>query len=184
MRRPDRARAARDRFRPFGAGLAAGALGACLAAPGALAQGCALTARTDPPPPREVLACADGLTVVAEEGARVRFVGPDARGRPSEAVLEGGAVLVETPPGRPGRFQIRTPHAVASVRGTVWAADVSPGRTSVFVRRGEVAVARPRSRGVVLRAGDGVDVQAGSGSLEVRRWSPERAAALLGRLGR
>jgi ferric-dicitrate binding protein FerR (iron transport regulator) len=131
-----------------------------------------------------VLACADGFSITAEEGARVRFIDPDAQGRPAGAVLEGRALLVETPPGRPGRFQIRTPHAIASVRGTVWAVDATSGRTSVFVERGEVAVARPRSRGVVLRAGEGVDVDAGSGPLEVKRWSPERAASLLKRLGR
>ena len=145
---------------------------------------CAATAYTDPP--RQVLHCADGLTITAEQGSAYRLVDRDRDGKPEAAELSSRALLVESTPGkRGGRFQILTPHATAAVRGTVWAVDVSAARTSVFVRRGIVAVARPGSpETVALRAGEGIDVDATGGPLEVKRWSTERATHLLARFGR
>jgi hypothetical protein len=35
-----------------------------------------------------------------------------------------------------------------------------------------------------LRPGEGVDVEPGTASLQVKRWSAERAASLLARFGR
>ena len=66
-----------------------------------------------------------------------------------------------------GGFQILTPHAIASVRGTQWAVDVGATRTSVFVERGQSSrCARPRvPRRDALRAGEGVDVDDGATSL-------------------
>lgn len=158
----------------------------CLAAGTAAAQpsprGC--TAVPRPNPPGQTLVCADGLTVATEAGSDVRLVDRDRDGRPEKAELVDRGLLVESPAGTPRPFQILTPHAIASVRGTVWAVDVSAERTSVFVQRGAVSVRRQRGRGVVLRAGEGVDVNATGGALEVKRWSPERASALLARFGR
>ena len=158
-------------------------LAAALGARGASAQtgGCTLTRFSDPP--REVLSCADGLSVTAEEAATYRFIDRARDGRPTGAELSGRGLLVDSPPRR-GRFQILTPHAIASVRGTVWAVDVSPARTSVFVREGAVGVRRPGGPEVTLRSGDGVDVEAGEGPLAVTRWSARRAATLLARFGR
>jgi ferric-dicitrate binding protein FerR (iron transport regulator) len=97
--------------------------------------------------------------------------------------LESRGLLIESPPRR-GMFQILTPHAIATVRGTVWAVDVSPARSSVFVREGAVDVRRRHGEETVtLRGGDGVDVDDVTG-LEVKRWSAERAARLLARFGR
>ena len=145
---------------------------------------CAATTYTDPP--RQVLHCADGLTITAEQGSAYRLVDRDRDGKPEAAELSTRALLVESSPGRRGgRFQILTPHATAAVRGTVWAVDVSPARTSVFVQRGVVAVGRPGSPEMVaLRAGEGIDVDAAGGALEVKRWSTERATHLLARFGR
>ena len=112
-------------------------------------------------------------------------LGDSDREAEAAEVTERG-ILVELPPGRGRvRFQIRTPHAIASVRGTVWATDVSAARTSVFVQRGAVGVAPQASRrSVVLNPGEGVDVEAGTAVPEVKRWGPQRAAALLARFGR
>lgn len=144
-------------------------------------RGCTITPYTDPP--RQVLACPDGFTLSAENASTYRLIDRNRDGRPEAADLNGRGLLVDAPP-RQGSFQVRTPHAIASVRGTTWAVDVTPGRTSVFVQAGEVSVSRLSGPGVVLRAGDGVDVDAGTAPLEVKRWSRERAAGLLARFGR
>jgi ferric-dicitrate binding protein FerR (iron transport regulator) len=161
----------------------AGALAiTCIGVAEAAAQPrCAITTYTDPP--REVLHCPDGLSITAERASSYRLIDRDRNGRPEAAELTGRGLLVDSPPRR-GRFQIQTPHAIATVRGTVWAVDVTPTRTSVFVQQGVVDVARRDSgRTVALRAGDGVDVEL-TGGLEVKRWSSERALLLLGRFGR
>jgi ferric-dicitrate binding protein FerR (iron transport regulator) len=70
------------------------------------------------------------------------------------------------------------------VRGTKWAVDVQPSRTSVFVVRGSVAVRRPSGTdNVVLNAGDGVDADADGSSLKVKQWGAARVSALLARFG-
>jgi hypothetical protein len=157
-----------------------------VAASGAQAQtlGCASSPETNPA--RDVLTCAGGLTITAERGTTYRLLDQNGDGRPDGAELRGKALLIELPPARRRiRFQVHTPHAIASVRGTVWATDVSPNRTSVFVARGAVAVrpyASPRT--ISLRAGDGVDVEPGVATPDVKRWPEPRVAALLLRFGR
>ncbi|WP_336489253.1 FecR domain-containing protein [Methylobacterium nigriterrae] len=144
-------------------------------------RGCTVTPFTDPP--RQVLSCAGGVTVSAEARSAYRLLDRNGDGRPDGAELTSGGLLIEAPPRR-GGFQILTPHAIASVRGTVWAVDVVPRRTSVFVQTGVVAVQRPQGQAVTLRAGDGVDVDADGGPLDVKQWGRERAAGLLARFGR
>jgi hypothetical protein len=86
------------------------------------------------------------------------------------------------PTGKRRDFQILTPHAIASVRGTAWATEVKPDRSSVLVLSGVVEVARtPTGAAVLLGRGQGVDVTEGGGPLQVKRWAPERVRALLAR---
>lgn len=163
----------------------------------ALAQA-TCTTRNVEPPPRVVLEC--GGIVIEREAAAVMGVPlPDINAGVVTVSLDGGAALVNVPPGR-GGFQIRTPHAIASVRGTTWAVDVTAARTSVFVLEGTVSVRRTREDGeaVTLGAGEGVDVAAAPGvagterpgdreplpALTVQRWGAARVAALLARFGR
>jgi hypothetical protein len=61
---------------------------------------------------------------------------------------------------------------------------VPGGKTAVFVVSGRVSVRRPRGPAVSLEPGQGVDVEPGRTSLEVKRWSAERAASLLAGFGR
>ncbi|KMO40394.1 anti- sigma factor [Methylobacterium variabile] len=167
---------------------AASALAMTLVAGTALAQTrCAEETRFDPP--LRVLRCTDGLVLETEQGSRLQPIDRNGDGRLEGAELGGRAVLVTLPPGRRVQrdgFQILTPHAIASVRGTVYAVDVTGDRTSVFVSQGRVAVARRRApeTSVTLGAGEGVDVDADQGPLEVRRWPQERVRALLERFGR
>lgn len=128
--------------------------------------------------------CQDGVTIVAENGARYILQDRDGNGRVDSAELSSKALLIEVPKKRSAiKFQVTTPQAISAVRGTKWAVDAVENKTSVFVAKGSVAVAR-RSGGpsVVLRPGEGVDVEA-AGPLIVKRWAPSRVAALMARLG-
>jgi ferric-dicitrate binding protein FerR (iron transport regulator) len=162
--------------------MAAGLAWALLSCGDSAAQaGCSITTYTDPP--REVLRCADGLSISAERGSDYRLIDKNRDGRPEAAELRGRGLLIESAP-RKGGFQILTPHAIASVRGTIWAVDVSGSRTSVFVQRGAVAVTKRGSpQSVTLKAGDGVDTDPAR-PLEVKRWRQERVTHLLARFGR
>lgn len=159
---------------------------ALLGAIPALAQPAGCTNAAQYAPARTVITCPDGLTITVEDGAAFRLLDRDGNGKPDSAELAGRGALIELPSGRGRtRFQIHTPHAIASVRGTVWATDVSADRTSVFVAQGVVAVRPQASRqSAILQAGDGVDVTATTTAPEVKRWGAPRAAALLARFGR
>lgn len=135
------------------------------------------------PPPRVAYRCSGGLVIEAEVAVSLRVVAAEG-GRPSLVGVSGaGAVLVETGV-RATRFQILTPHAIASVRGTVWAVDVGASGTAVFVRDGRVSVSRrDGSESVVLSPGEGVDVTPGE-PLVVKRWGAARVEGLLARFGR
>ena len=134
---------------------------------------------------RRILRCDKGLTIIAEQGARFDLVDRDGNGKADALRLRSKAVLVDAPRAAVSRgFEVITPQAVAAVRGTRWAVDVAQRRTSVLVVEGRVAVRRPSARsGVTLGPGEGVDVDAGTAPLTVRRWPAARASALLARLG-
>ncbi|WP_244919805.1 FecR family protein [Rhizobium grahamii] len=162
------------------------ASGTCLfTADVALAQAGGCTMERVAGSSRQVMRCADGVTITAEGGARFNVIDRNRDGRPDAVSLRNKAVFVDVDRARrPGGFEVITPQAIAAVRGTRWAVDVKNGTTSVFVARGRVAVGRPTGGApVVLNVGEGVDVARGSGPLTVRRWPPARAAALLARLG-
>ncbi|TCR66144.1 FecR domain-containing protein [Bosea sp. BK604] len=164
------------------AGLCVGML--ALAGTDAMAQqaaGCTSTPRTEPP--RTIFTCRGGVIIEAESAAGFQIVPPQGGGAVQAVELNGKGVLVDLQPRR-GRFQILTPHAIASVRGTVYAVDVTAAATAVFVQEGKVHVTRrDGSEPVELGAGEGVDVSPGR-PLTVRRWPLERARLLLGRFGR
>ena len=129
-------------------------------------------------PRRTVFDCAGGLTIEAEAAARLSATAPEA------IELHGGAALIELKPGSGRPFQIRTPHAIASVRGTLYAVDVTDDKTAVFVVRGRVRVTRLNGRaGVTLTAGKGTEVRPGK-PLIVRKWPAARVSELLARFGR
>jgi hypothetical protein len=143
--------------------------------------GCTSTSEANPP--RTVFRCSGGLIIEAEASASFSVSGPRSGGMISAIELKSRGILVELT--RRRRFQILTPHAIASVRGTIFAVDVTPAQTSVLVAEGRTQVTRRRlSEAVTLGRGEGVDVTPGGGPLVVRRWPLERATALLGRFGR
>jgi len=133
----------------------------------------------------QVWRCDNGITIVAENGARFELKDANRDGHIDSVELSSKALLIEVPK-KPGGnpFKVLTPQAIAAVRGTKWTVEVGQGKTSVFVLRGRVAVQRPASNaGVVLAPGEGVDVEAGTGKLTVKRWPAKRVSALMARLG-
>jgi hypothetical protein len=162
--------------------LAVGSLLLSTVLPANAQAGCSVTSLTDPP--REVLRCRGGLTIEAEEATRYRLIDGRIGEPPKGAEVSARGILIDLQPGRRRGFQVLTPHAIASVRGTIYAVDVQGGQTSVFVARGRVAVGNQgASRTVLLTAGEGVDVVPGR-PLEVKAWGRERAANLLAPFGR
>jgi len=156
-----------------------------LPAPTALAQsteaGCALEPAAGG---RSILRCADGLSITVEPGARYSLNDRNSDGKADGATLRSKALLIDGPAGAAGGFKVVTPQAIAAVRGTRWAIDVAGGKTAVFVVRGRIAVQRATGgEGVILRPGEGVDVDRGTGPLTVKRWPAARVSALLARLG-
>ncbi|WP_027552492.1 FecR domain-containing protein [Bradyrhizobium sp. Cp5.3] len=128
--------------------------------------------------------CDNGITIIAENGARFELKDANRDGHIDSVELSSKALLIEVPK-KPGGnpFKVLTPQAIAAVRGTRWAVDAADGKTSVFVADGRVGVGRrTRGRAVVLGPGDGVDVEA-AGTLEVKRWGQPRIDALMARLG-
>ena len=77
-----------------------------------------------------------------------------------------------------------TPLAIAAVRGTKWAVDVTKLRTSVLVLSGAVGVTNRRlNQYVILTEGEGVDIAAADTSTVQKPWGQARIRALLSRFG-
>jgi FecR protein len=156
-----------------------------LPVPTAWAQSDACTLVPDPHSPGDkILRCGASLTITPAAGTVYHIVGAGSR-PPTRVELDSGALLIQFDAGRRLRdFQILTPLAIAAVRGTKWAMDVGPERSSALVLAGRVKVARrDGADAVTLGPGEGVDVTAAPGPLVVKRWPPERVHALLQRLG-
>jgi ferric-dicitrate binding protein FerR (iron transport regulator) len=135
---------------------------------------------------REVVRCGAGVTITAESLSEYTLIDTDSDGSPDAVTLQEKAILIEfSISGGDDGFEVRTPQAIAAVRGTTWAVDVNEGKTAVFVVDGSVSVTRRAdSSEVTLSPGEGVDVDESLSPLVVRRWPPARSAALLARLGR
>jgi hypothetical protein len=135
-------------------------------------------------PGDQILRCGTSLTITPAPGT-VYGEGKAGNPPPASVQLDSGALLVEFHASRRLRdFQILTPLAIAAVRGTKWAVEAGSERSSVLALAGTVKVTRPNgANGVMLHAGQGVDVTAVPGPLTVKTWSSERVQALLKRLG-
>ena len=136
-------------------------------------------------PPEKILRCGRTLAVRTAHDTFYHPVDQNGTEQPNAVELDGGALMVEFHPSkRHPSFQIRTPYAIAAVRGTKWVVDVGSEKASTFVIAGRVAVSRPSGgQTVLLRAGDGADVSPDSGPIVVKRWPAPRVRALLARFG-
>jgi hypothetical protein len=156
-------------------------------APAVRAQqnGCAMVP-DDANPDGRMLRCQNGLTIHAARGTHYRLLYEPGSSQPGAARFDAGALLIELDPaGSAKSFQILTPHAIAAVRGTRWAMEVTPLQTSTLVIAGTVVVARPsEATGVLVGPGHGVDAASDRTPLTVKVWEPARVKALLARFGR
>lgn len=137
-------------------------------------------------PDDRILRCGGTLAVQPAPGTVYRPLDAGPNGPPGAVRLDSGALIIEFhPAGNGPGFQIRTPQAIASVRGTEWAVEVQSGQTSVLVLTGAVRVSRSNgAAAVTLQRGQGVDVTDARGPLEVTTWPLGRVRALLARFGR
>jgi hypothetical protein len=163
----------------------------------AAAQSGACTLTPDKRNPKDkILRCGTELTITPAPGTVYRAGPAGADGLPSSVQLDSGALLIEFNPKRRHDFQILTPQAIASVRGTKWAMDVTPVQTSTLVLTGEVTVARKNeTQNVVIGPGQGVDVEIPPGGntsrslnpppdpITVKQWGAARVKQLLDRFG-
>ena len=138
-------------------------------------------------PSEKILQCGgtEGLTVRAAPGTRYRPLYKKGDSLPTGIRLDDGALLIEFQPSLwRQNFQILTPLAVAAVRGTKWAVDVTSARTSVLVLYGAVGVTNRRlNQYVILSEGEGVDITPADTSTVQKTWGAARVRALLSRFG-
>jgi hypothetical protein len=167
--------------------IAAGALFAAAiagATPAYAAGACALVPN-EKMPSEKILLCGDNLTVRPAPGAHYQPLYKKGVPLPVGIRLTNGALLIEFHPAKPKeKFQILTPLAVAAVRGTKWAMDVTKAQTSTLVLDGVVAVTNRRlNQFVVLTEGRGVDITPTDTTVVAKTWGEERVRALLSRFG-
>jgi hypothetical protein len=152
--------------------------------PSRAAGACALVPN-DKMPSEKMLQCGTNLTVRAAEGARYQPFFKKGNPLPVGIRLNDGAILIEYhPASAKEKFQILTPLAIAAVRGTKWAMEVTQAQTSTLVINGTVAVTNRRlNQFVVLTEGRGVDITPTDTTLVAKTWGDERVRALLSRFG-
>lgn len=139
-------------------------------------------------PSEKILQCgggAEALTVRAAPGTRYQPLYKKGDPIPEAIRLDHGALLIEFQPSLWRKdFQILTPLAIAAVRGTKWAVEVTTARTSVLVLSDTVGVTNRRlNRYVILTEGEGVDITPADTSLVQKTWGAARVRALLARFG-
>lgn len=170
----------------FGARVIAAALFiAAMAGPPAWAAGACALVPNGRLPPEMILQCGQSLTVRPAPGASYQPLYRKGGPLPVGIRLTDGALLIEFHPAKPNeKFQILTPLAIAAVRGTKWAMDVTKSQTSTLVVTGTVAVTNRRlNQFVVLTEGQGVDITPTDTSVVPKTWGDERVRALLSRFG-
>ena len=169
--------------------LAAGALFVAAiagAAPAYAAGPCALVPN-ERMPSEKILQCSGSeiLTVRAAQGTRYQPLYKKGDPVPAAIRLDDGALLIEFHPSLWRQdFQILTPLAIAAVRGTKWAVDVTKARNSTLVLSGAVGVTNRRlNQYVIVTEGEGVDITPTDTSTVQKRWGDARVRALLSRFG-
>ena len=146
------------------------------------AQSCNIS-MSDNAPFRQIIACGDAVTIEREPTVGLQITKSPSQVAPRVIEVEGGAILIQVSPGR-SPAQVRTRHAIATVRGTTYIVDAGAQQTSVFVVEGAVEVRRANDASTfTLNAGEGTDVSLDE-PISVQRWGIARAQALLSRFGR
>ncbi len=97
--------------------------------------------------------------------------------------LSNGIIGIVAPDRTWGRFRVKAPTLIASVRSTTWLVEAVGGRSSAFVRTGVVDVTTSAGITARLMAGDGLDADAAGNSPGKRTWPSARVAAAERRIG-
>jgi hypothetical protein len=132
------------------------------------------------PEGRVLIVCDNGLQLAVGPGTELVLRSYLAQGPGSglEAVLgllRGIVRLIGGRTPQPGRIEVDTRTALASVRSTEWLADVTEKGTGVLaVAGGEVTVEGLAGGQVVLRPGEGTDVAPGAAPRPAARWGDAR----------
>lgn len=147
-----------------------------------VAQSCE-TANSETIPPRQIISCGNAVTIEREPTADLRITKHPNSPAPRVIQVQGGAILIKVLPGQ-AATQVRTPHAIATVRGTTYIVDAAAEQTSVFVLEGGVDVKRTNDASTFkLNAGEGADASLDE-PISVGKWGVDRAEELLARFGR
>jgi hypothetical protein len=153
----------------------------------AQAAGACTLIPNDKTPSEKILQCggAETLTVRAAPGTRYGMLYTKGDPVPAAIRLDDGALLIEFQRSLWRQdFQILTPLAIAAVRGTKRAVEVTKARTSVLVLSDSVGVTNRRlNQYVILTEGEGVDITPTDTSTVQKRWGEGRVRALLSRFG-
>ena len=138
-------------------------------------------------PSEKILQCggSEALTVRAAQRTRYRMLYTRGDPIPAAIRLDDGALLIEFQRSLWRQdFQILTPLAIAAVRGTKWAVEVTRARTSVLVLSDAVGVTNRRlNQYVIVTEGEGVDITPTDTSTVQKQWGDARKRALLARFG-
>ncbi|QFS82586.1 FecR protein [Roseivivax sp. THAF40] len=124
---------------------------------------------------RVTLQCDGDLRVIVgpdSEVAVARIVG-DAPETFRMRLMRGISGFIFDGTGDDGSVQVQTPSAVAAVRSTEWAMQVTDGASAVFAREGAVDVVGETGR-VTLGPGEGVDVASTGAVGPVVQWGQAR----------
>lgn len=134
-------------------------------------------------PDRHVVHCTGGLVITLDAAAQIGLLA-DPADPPRVIDVKRGSVLINVEQGT-AATQVQTRHAIAAVRGTEYAVELTGEGTAVFVLTGRVRVSHTDATPgrVTLRQGEGVDVVPGQ-RLEVKNWGEARIRTLLSRFGR
>lgn len=131
---------------------------------------------------RAVIVCSDGIRITVGPASVLDLNETMGASQGWSATLfEGIAGFARSLFGA-GRFEVRTPSAVASVRSTEWTVEVDAGATAVFVESGRVAVATSAGS-AALDPGEGIDIAADGSAGPVKRWGEARIRRMKERLG-
>lgn len=135
------------------------------------------------PGTRVKIACDGGIVVTVGTGTEVNLETLVGRGDSIVVQLVEGILGLLAPADGWRRFEVRTPVAIASVRGTEWLVEHGAEGSAVFVRAGRVVV-RPRAGGgASLGPGEGITIAADGSPGEVKAWGPPRIARSTAALG-
>jgi hypothetical protein len=134
------------------------------------------------------IALKDGTIVSVGENSRVRLADYDTSGNGIKArvgLISGALRLVVAKVTPSGKFEVETETAVAAVRGTDWLVEAAPGKTSVAVVNGTVAVTsralKSRASVVLDAPGQGTDVPRDGPPTPTTVWGAQRFSSLLAR---